>query len=159
LRFDSLGIEQQRSSYKANPRWTQQGGVQISAVGDCRSASQSASDFLLKARSRQGQGKSRQSRAEQSRAELAWRAVIKDYFWKQSLLHEAPRACGEWLDLAPRPSPPPLLHLLLASLPASSPASLFTAAHAPCSSLFAACCCCCCCGLGLMTAFWTGART
>jgi hypothetical protein len=96
--------------------------------------SQSASDFSLKTRSRQGQGK---VKAEQSRAELAWRAVIKDYFWKQSLLHEAPRACGEWLDLAPRPSPPspPPLACQLASQLAC-----FSFHRCSCSMLVFVCC-------------------
>lgn len=37
-----------------------------------------------------------------SHGSMAWRerALIKDYFWKQMLLHDGPRACGEWLDLA-----------------------------------------------------------
>jgi hypothetical protein len=119
--------------------------VQISAVGDCRSASQSASDFFTQGQPRSRQGKARhvmswQSRAERNRAWyvwLAWRAVIMDYFWKQSLLHEAPRACGEWLDLAPRP-----LLLLLACFSFHR-----CSCSCSCSTLVFVCCCCCCCDL------------
>jgi hypothetical protein len=95
------------------------------------------SDFFTQGQPRSRQGKACHGRAEQSRAEesmvwLAWRAVMKDYFWKQSLLHEAPRACGEWLDLAPRPL------LLLACFS-------FHRCSCSCSTLVFVCCCCCCC--------------
>jgi hypothetical protein len=102
----------------------------------------------------QRKARSRYVKAEQSRAPHSWHGglLLRIISGSSRFYMTPPRACGEWLDLAPRP---------LLPLP---PLACQLASQLACFSFHRCCCCCCsccsmlvficcCCGLGLMTAF------